>query len=75
MGTQQHDSITLLRYRDLVDRKIVNNRMTLRRWMERGNDPFPAAIQLSENSIAWYASAVEAWLERRAAASNTGDAA
>jgi predicted DNA-binding transcriptional regulator AlpA len=59
------DRLTLLRYRNLVACRIVTNRTTLRRWMERAADPFPAAIQLSENSIAWRAMDVEAWLERR----------
>ena len=65
------DNLTLLRYKDLVERRIVSNRVTLRRWTERPYDPFPKSIKLAENSIAWKASDVEAWLERRAAESST----
>lgn len=66
MSTQEAFQVFLFRYRDLVERKIVTNRVTLRRWMEREVDPFPAAIRLGQNSIAWKTSDVEAWLERRA---------
>jgi len=63
------DSLTLLRYPDLVDRQIVNNRMTLRRWMNRREDPFPRFIRLTSNgSVAWRLVEVEAWMERRAKA-------
>ena len=60
------DNLTLLRYKDLVERRIISNRVTLRRWMESDELPFPRAIRLSENSIAWRAREVEAWLQRRA---------
>lgn len=53
----------LLRYPDLKARGIVNNRMTLRRWIaEQG---FPAGIQLGPNSVAWVQDEVEAWLASR----------
>jgi len=68
VSTQEIFQVFLLRYRDLVASGIVNNRMTLRRWMDRKDDPFPQAIQLSENSIAWRAADVENWIARRAAA-------
>ena len=66
--------LLLFRYRDLLERKIVNNRMTLRRWMNRSDDPFPAPIVLTasarqNHSIAWYAADIEDWLSRRAKAS------
>jgi predicted DNA-binding transcriptional regulator AlpA len=43
--------------------------MTLRRWMERPDDPFPRPIVLGRSArqnhtIAWLAADVEAWLER-----------
>jgi predicted DNA-binding transcriptional regulator AlpA len=63
---EQTKHLLLLRYRDLVDLRIVSNRVTLRRWMARENDPFPQAIALGPNSIAWRAVEVEKWLERRA---------
>ena len=58
--------LLLMRYRDLLERRIVPNRTTLVRWMNLSDDPFPAAVKLGENSIAWRAAEVEAWLERRA---------
>lgn len=66
-----HDSLMLLRYSDLKQRNIVRNRITLARWIKAGH--FPAPIQLAANSIAWRASDVEAWLDRRA--QRSGDAA
>ncbi len=59
----------LLRYRDLVDRGIVSNRMTLHRWIV-GND-FPKPIKIGPNSIAWRVDDVESWLAERARASKT----
>jgi len=53
----------LVRYPDLVDRKIVNNRMTLARWIRSYG--FPKPIRLGPNTIAWEASEIEAWLELR----------
>jgi len=55
----------LLRFADLKKSQIVPNRTTLARWMQRADDPFPAALQLGMNSIAWRESDVAAWLERR----------
>ncbi len=54
-----------LRYADLVERQIVNNRTTLSRWI-RDYD-FPAGVLLGPNSRAWPADKVEAWLEFRSA--------
>jgi len=68
MSTQEIFQVFLLRYRDLLERKVVNNRMTLKRWMELKDDPFPPAIALGPNSVAWDARAVEAWIQRRSAA-------
>ena len=51
-----------LRYPDLVERQIVNNRTTLQRWIR--NYDFPTGILLGPNSRA---DQVEAWLEARAA--------
>jgi predicted DNA-binding transcriptional regulator AlpA len=67
---EQLHPLTLLRFRDLKAVGIVNNRMTLARWMKREIDPFPRPLRLSEAIIAWRASDISAWLERRAAASN-----
>lgn len=56
-------SDTLLRFRDLKDRKIVQNHVTLRRWIEQ--EGFPPGFLLGPNSRAWRASEVEAWLNSR----------
>ena len=52
-----------LRYPDLRARGIINNRMTLRRWI--ADHGFPAAVQLGPNSVAWREDEVEAWLASR----------
>ena len=54
-----------LRYADLVERQIVNNRTTLQRWILKYG--FPAGVLLGPNTRAWPADQVEAWLEARAA--------
>ena len=54
-----------LRYADLVERQIVNNRTTLARWIR--DYGFPVGVLLGPNSRAWPADQVEAWLEVRAA--------
>jgi predicted DNA-binding transcriptional regulator AlpA len=52
-----------LRYRDLVDRGIVRNRVTLKNWIR--NLGFPAGRLIGPNSRAWSESEVEAWLDSR----------
>jgi hypothetical protein len=72
------DGPVLLRTRDLLDRRIVPTKKTLREWMRREHDPFPQPLVLSEGKlqpgtnnrysgrhIAWLLSDVEAWLSRR----------
>ncbi len=54
-----------LRYADLVERQIVNNRTTLSRWIR--DNGFPPGILLGPNSRAWGNDLVEAWLADRAA--------
>ena len=56
---------TYLRFADLAERQIVNNRTTLHRWIcDYG---FPPGILLGPNTRAWPADQVEAWLEERVA--------
>ena len=55
-----------LRYADLVERQIVNNRTTLQRWTH--NYGFPVGVLLGPNSRAWPENQVDAWLAARAAA-------
>jgi predicted DNA-binding transcriptional regulator AlpA len=44
-------------------KEIVNNRMTLRRWIAENG--FPPGVQLGPNSVAWPADEVQAWLASR----------
>ena len=53
----------LFRYRDLTERNIVRNRMTLRRWI--AEEGFPPGILLGPNSRAWTEESVEEWLASR----------
>jgi len=55
---------TYWRYPDLVERRIVNNRTTLYRWIK--DFGFPPGILLGPNTRAWPAHEVEAWLRERA---------
>ncbi|HMF26434.1 MAG TPA: hypothetical protein VKG24_30540 [Pseudolabrys sp.] len=62
-----------LRYADLVALGIVNNRTTLRNWiegkgLEPGQKPFPRGQLIGPNSRAWREDEVQAWLEARPAA-------
>ena len=56
---------TYLRFADLAERQIVNNRTTLHRWIR--DYGFPPGILLGPNTRAWPADQVEAWLEERVA--------
>jgi hypothetical protein len=58
--------ITLLRFKDIKGAGIFNNRMSLKRAMERDADPFPRPLELGPNSIGWRLSDIKAWLDRRA---------
>ncbi|MCH8188715.1 MAG: AlpA family phage regulatory protein [Proteobacteria bacterium] len=54
-----------LRYTDLVERQIVNNRTTLARWIR--DNGFPPGVLLGPNTRAWPVDQVDTWLEARAA--------
>ena len=54
-----------LRFKDLRDRGIVSNRVTLSRWIK--GQGFPRGILLGPNSRAYAEDQVEEWLETRAA--------
>ncbi len=55
----------LLRYADLVEREILNNRMTLKRWIESSG--FPPGFLLGPNTRVWDEADIIAWLEYRKA--------
>ena len=61
--TEQTDSRKLFRYADLVKIGVVNNRMTLKRWIESGD--FPAPLRLGANTIAWRTEEVREWMDAR----------
>ena len=70
---KNENTLKVLRFSDLVRLGIVNNRMTLRRWIERGI--FPKPIKLGPNSLAWREPDVEAYLERASATDVPNEAA
>lgn len=51
------------RFSDLKARAIVNNRMTLHRWIQ--NQGFPQGVLLGPNSRAWAVEEVVRWLDNR----------
>jgi len=50
--------VAYLRYSDLEKRKIVPNRSTLKRWMDKGT--FPRPVRLGPNSLGWPDDEIEA---------------
>jgi hypothetical protein len=62
--TKEHIvSEVLLRFRDLKDRKIVTNHVTLKRWIE--SEGFPPGRMLGPNTRVWREDEIEAWLASR----------
>lgn len=61
---------TYLRFEDLKARRIVNNRVTLSRWIKQQG--FPTGVKLGPNTVAWDSAVVEQWLASRP---NAGQAA
>ena len=53
----------LIRFRDLKGRGIVNNHVTLKRWIERQG--FPPGRMLGPNTRVWRESEIDAWLQSR----------
>jgi hypothetical protein len=52
-----------LRFRDLKQRGVVNNRVTLRNWIE--NEKFPPGRMAGPNTRLWSEAEVAAWLDSR----------
>ena len=52
-----------LRYPDLVERGIINNRVTLRNWIRHCD--FPAGVLIGPNTRVWNEAEVERWLKGR----------
>ena len=53
----------LLRFRDLKDRGIVSNHVTLGRWI--ANEGFPRGFLLGPNTRVWRENEIEAWINSR----------
>ena len=56
----------LIRYTDLVAKRIVNSRMTLKRLID--NQGFPAGVLVTPNSRAWNEEEVDVWIAGRPSA-------
>lgn len=54
---------TLLRFKDLQARGIVDNRVTLRRWID--GQGFPPGKRLGPNTRAWTEDSIDAWVASR----------
>lgn len=52
-----------VRFTDLVERGIVNNRPTLHHWIKEHG--FPRGVLLGPNTRAWREDEIEAWLASR----------
>ena len=57
----------LLRFSDLRDRGIVNNRVTLARWIAQIG--FPSGIKLGANTRVWTEKEIDEWIDARRAVS------
>lgn len=55
--------VKLLRFLDLKERGIVDNRNTLKRWQEHAG--FPLGRWLGSNTVVWDEEEVAAWLASR----------
>ena len=52
-----------LKYKDLVERGLFTNRVTLNRWIARGL--FPTPVRFSEFTVAWSLSEILEWEESK----------
>ena len=56
----------LIRYNDLVEKGVVNSRMTLKRLID--TQDFPPGVLITPNARAWEEAKVDAWIAARPAA-------
>ncbi len=61
-----------LRFKDLVERGVVNNRVTLGRWIKFHN--FPPGVLLGPNTRVWTEDEIAAYYKARAAEREAVDA-
>jgi len=59
------DSFEVIRFADIRNARIAKDRKTIYAWMTLSIDPFPAAIRLGNQGIAWRRCEVASWLEGR----------
>jgi predicted DNA-binding transcriptional regulator AlpA len=59
----------VIRFSDLKERGVVNNRATLSRWIKRSN--FPCGFLIGPNSRRWYEHEIDEWLCRRVELTDT----
>jgi predicted DNA-binding transcriptional regulator AlpA len=59
----------LIRYNDLVEKGVVNSRMTLKRLIDAQD--FPPGVLVTPNARAWQEEEVDAWIAARPAARKT----
>jgi predicted DNA-binding transcriptional regulator AlpA len=52
-----------VRYRDLKERGLINNRVTLGRWIESGG--FPPPLKIGPNTVVWPEHEIDEWLATR----------
>jgi predicted DNA-binding transcriptional regulator AlpA len=56
----------LIRYNDLVEKGVVNSRMTLKRLID--TQGFPPGVLITPNARAWDEAEVDGWIASRPAA-------
>jgi len=61
----------ILRYSDLKEMGVVNNRPTLYRWIK--DIGFPQGFMLGPNTRGWFEREVERWLESRLVTTDRSD--
>jgi len=59
----------LMRYTDLVEKGVVNSRMTLKRLID--TQDFPPGVLITPNARAWDEDLADAWIAARPAARKT----
>jgi predicted DNA-binding transcriptional regulator AlpA len=65
----RQNPMKLIRYNDLVEKGVVNSRMTLKRLID--TQDFPPGVLITPNARAWEEEKVDAWIAARPAARKT----
>lgn len=64
MGERTDGLDHMLRIADVV-RVTGTSKASIYRWLRSEEDPFPPPVKLGPNSVGWWASEIQAWLESR----------